>query len=326
MKLSRRIAEFLLLGVIVIVNVYAWQHRHDIADWFRLRNYTPSSEVANLATESSMTDYGRRLFYVNHPLLEQREQFNTSCANHSEKTMVLGCYHGDRLGIFLYDVTDERLNGVQQVTAAHEMLHQAYDRLSRSEKKRIGDQLTAFYDTLTDEQLKQKIDSYKSQGADITNELHSIIATEIADVPVGLEQYYTRYFSNRKAVVGLFQKYHDEFTRRELLVKSYDDQLASKSESINRHRESLDTQAKVLNDMARELSGPDARRSAADYNAKVDQYNALVEKYNSELKLTRGLISEYNRIVDARNAIAFEERQLQEALDSRLDSSQAPAR
>ena len=50
---------------------------------------------------------------------------------------MLGCYHSNQDGIFLYNVQDARLAGVQQVTAAHEMLHAAYDRLSTKDKNYV---------------------------------------------------------------------------------------------------------------------------------------------------------------------------------------------
>ena len=36
---------------------------------------------------------------------------------------------------YIYNVNDERLNGLKEVTAAHEMLHAAYERLPESDKK-----------------------------------------------------------------------------------------------------------------------------------------------------------------------------------------------
>ena len=37
------------------------------------------------------------------------------------KTAVLGCYANREISIF--NVTDQRLDGIREVTAAHEMLH-----------------------------------------------------------------------------------------------------------------------------------------------------------------------------------------------------------
>ena len=78
-----------------------------------------------------MTDKGRNLFYVYDPQLLDKDGFNTQCTI-EEQSIVLGCYDGS--GIYLYDISDVRLEGVEEVTSAHEMLHAAYGRLSAKEK------------------------------------------------------------------------------------------------------------------------------------------------------------------------------------------------
>lgn len=48
----------------------------------------------------------------------------------------------------------------------------------------------------------------------------------------------------------------------------------------------------------------------------MSSYNRLVRVYNSLLEQTREDITRYNDIVEARNAIALEERQLTQALSA----------
>lgn len=321
MKHLGRFGQLVALVLVVSANFLVWHYRQDIADYIRLRNYQPSSQIAALATDTTMTDRARHLFYVNQPQLQNRELFNQSCTDYNEQTSVLGCYHGDRQGIYLYDVKDDRLYGVQQVTSAHEMLHQAYDRLSQKEKQQIVLDLQSYYQTLDDKNLIQRIDGYKNQGADIDNELHSILGTEIAVLPATLEEYYKKYFQDRQVVVSFGKAYQEEFTRREFAVRAFDEQLSDLADKIANNRRLLDGQANTLNQLNQELSKSDARGNVAAYNAKVDEYNAKVKVYNSKLSEARKLISQYNKIVDQRNAIAFEEKQLQQALDSRLDPS-----
>ena len=46
----------------------------------------------------------------------KRNMIETITFDESEKTIILGCYHSDQEGIFVYNVTDPRLSGVEQVT------------------------------------------------------------------------------------------------------------------------------------------------------------------------------------------------------------------
>ena len=58
------------------------------------------------------------------------------------------------------------------------------------------------------------------------------------------------------------------------------------------------------------------------YNRQVPVYNALADSYNTQADATRALIDKYNAAVDARNAIALEERDLQQQIDSSVPGAQ----
>src|ERR1700741_2054773 len=128
-KSSRRGLIVLILVLLLIGGT--WLKRNAVYDWIRLRNYQVPSQIVQLATDTSMTPSATHLFYVNRPAIQDKNEFNQSCPNNGgERTIILGCYHGHQTGIFLYTVSDPQLNGVMQVTAAHEALHALYERLS----------------------------------------------------------------------------------------------------------------------------------------------------------------------------------------------------
>jgi hypothetical protein len=316
----RRLWPYLLLAVLIVGNAFVWVQRDAIADWWRLRGYVPSEDIAVLVDDTTMTDGAEHLFYVNHPVLENKQSFNEHCADHGEETAVLGCYHGNRRGIYLYAVEDQRLDGVRQVTAAHEMLHQAYDRLSGSDRKRIGTLLQDYYDTgLMEEDVKLKIDSYKrQQDVDLVNEMHSIFGSEVRQLPNELEDYYKRYFDDRLTVVAFSEAYQAEFTRRKTLVDQYDAQLETLKSQISANKIGLENKSTYLKAKEKEISQDITSQDQIAYEADVNAYNAMVDAYNSQLAATRTLIEEHNRIVTERNAIAVQEQELQQALDSRL--------
>lgn len=324
MKWFRRFWPYTVLVLLVVGNATIWMQRDAIADWWKLRDYTPPANIVRLADDATMTDLGKHLFYVNHPVLEDKKAFNDHCSDHSEETAVLGCFHGDRQGIYLYAVTDNRLEGVRQVTAAHEMLHQAYERLAGNERERIGKLLQDFYDNgLKEEDVKAKIDSYKKDNnADLTNEMHSIFGSEVRDLPAELESYYKQYFTNRLKVVAFGEAYQSEFTRRVELVEQYDAQLADLKAKINTNRSDLSAKLAYLDSKEKEVNQDLSNQDQAKYQADVRAYNQMVEAYNTQLAQTRRLISSYNDIVEKRNDLAIQEKQLQEAIDSRPTPSQ----
>ncbi|HXE10230.1 MAG TPA: hypothetical protein VN554_02280, partial [Verrucomicrobiae bacterium] len=127
---GRLIAAVVVLVWLACLGMAALE-RQNIYDWVKLQGYQAPADIAALAQQDTMTAYGRKIFYVNHPQLDDKSNFAGKCPNNGgEQTIVLGCYRPGESGIFLLNVSDPRLNGVEQVTAAHEMLHGAYERLS----------------------------------------------------------------------------------------------------------------------------------------------------------------------------------------------------
>jgi hypothetical protein len=320
---ASNLGVLLVLLVLFIGAAYAAFSRQAIYDWVKLRNYDPSAQVSQLATEGAFSPYATKIFYVNHPELQNKQAFIVSCpASLKEQTIVLGCYHGNQQGIFLLDVADERLNGVEQVTAAHEMLHAAYDRLSRSERTRVDGMLLRYYKTgLKDERVKSTIDAYrKTEPNDLLNEMHSIFATEIADLPKELDTYYKQFFSNRGQVVRYAERYQREFSSRHKAVEKADAQLAAVKAQIEDAQADLrNHQAEIERRRAALVAARDQNNVAA-YNAGVPAYNALVDDYNVKVRSLQSLISQYNNLVNQRNAIAVEEGQLIDELKTNVDT------
>jgi len=314
---SKRIQVAMLAVLIgLIVGVYT-QHQ-TVLDWVRLRGYSAPTTVAQLASDDTMTARARHLFYVNHPAVESGKAFTGNCPAGGEKTVVLGCYVGQDAGIYLYAVTDVRLNGVQQVTAAHETLHAAYRRLSSSERKRVDAMLTDYYQHgLTDQRIKDTIELYKkSEPNDVVNEMHSVFGTEAPNLPPALEQYYQRYFSNRAKVTAYTASYQGEFTNRQNKVASDDAQLKTLKQQIDTNSAQLDQQKAALDSQSAQLQSERSNGQVTTYNGGVGPYNAAVNSYNALLGSTKNLIKQYNDLVDQRNAIALEEQQLARALSA----------
>jgi hypothetical protein len=314
--MNKRIASFALSLIILAVPVIAWTQRDYLFDTWRLHNYTPSTDIVKLADATTMTPDARHLFYVYHPDLEDKTTFGSHCGN-EEQTIVLGCYILHR-GIYLYNVPDPRLDGVQEVTAAHEMLHAQYDRLSSSERKKVDAMTAEALKSITDERLLQTIDNYRKKDPSVVpNELHSILGTEVRNLPTDLETYYKRYFSNRGAVVDFADSYKGEFTGREQKVTELDKQLANIKSQIDNLNASLETQQNTLKAQYSNLQQQKKSGQIEAYNAAVPAYNLAVQSYNADVNKERSLVQQYNSLVEERNGLALEENQLIKALDSR---------
>jgi len=289
------------------VTIFAWTKKQAIYDWIKLRNYVPPAEIAQLAFDTTMRDSARHIFYVNHPELNTRDEFSKNCGNTGEQTIVLGCYVSN-LGIFLFDVSDPRLEGVEQVTAAHEMLHAAYDRLGRDERARIDTLTAQTFENLNNERIVRTIENYRNRDPSIVpNELHSILGTEVRELPRELEQHYAQYFSNRAVVVTYAEKYETVLTSRRNRAATIEVQLTSLKSEI----ENLESRLNETRDsLRRDRDGVDTQEEVVAYNQRVNSYNADIRQLNT-------LIEEHNALVEEYRSVAVETQELYEALDSR---------
>lgn len=319
MSFFRRLLPYLVLVALVAVGGTLWVNRDYLQDQLTLRGYEPSVEISALADDTAMTEYGRRLFLVNKPQLEGKIAFNEACRDLGEEAAVLGCYKGNRQGIFIFDVTDSRLHGVEQVTAAHEMLHQAYERLDSDTRSHVGKLLDDFYrNGLEDESIKSKIAIYEDDGSDLTNEMHSIFGTEVKDLPAELEDYYRQYFADRQKVVAFRDASNAGFERYRNQIVEYDRRLDQLRQEIDSMEVELKAEAAELKSAKATLDADLAAGRVQKYNAGVAPYNALVVQYNRDLAAVNRSIEEYNRLVQERNAVSVQVSELNKALDSSL--------
>lgn len=317
-KRSRRFLKTFVFFAWIFVLFLIFSNRQSIADWWKLQDYSPPAAISALATDTTMTDYSRRVFYVNQPTLD-KDNFIKNCPNdRKEQSIVLGCYHSNQNGIFLQKVVDPRLYGVEQVTAAHEMLHATYDRLTQAERDRVDAMLEDYYNNqLKDERILKTIDSYKiTVPDDIVHEMHSIFGTEIRNLPPELEQYYKKYFVDRLQVVAFTEKYQSEFSSRTAAVARADKQLATLKAQIESANADIDSRQTSIDNQRAQLVSLREADDIETYNANIPVYNNMVDSFNSRVRVLRALITDYNALVERRNTIALEENELVKALSS----------
>jgi hypothetical protein len=230
------------------------------------------------------------------------EEFNKVCSNSEEGSAVLGCYQPSDKAITLFDITDARLDGMEEVVAAHEMLHAAWDRMSNDEHDRLGGLLEAEVPRLEgDADFAEKMAIYaRTEPGERINELHSIIGTEVAELSPDLEEYYSQYFSDRAALVALHVSSNAVFV-----------ELAAKSEALVAELQALNAQ--MESDLARYTSGYDQlnkdiiaynNSDPSDFSSQEDadqQYDALIAR-QAELDALFASLKVMEATYDAKHA------------------------
>jgi len=314
MRIANIFRYVLTIGVLMAL-IFGVINFQAVSDWVRLRNYNPPKRIVQIANETTMNSSTRRVFYVNHPELNDKPSFNGHCRT-TEQSIVLGCYIEGK-GIYLLDVTDKRLDGVIEVTAAHETLHAEYDRLSNSERKKVDKMTTDFFAGLKNKRIQDTIENYRSQDPSVVpNELHSILGTEVRDLSPELEQYYKKYFNNREKIVEYSENYEQTFVDLRGQIDNYDNQLSSLRQQIDENRGNLESLNSELNSQRNTLDNLLASGEKEEYNQSIPSYNQKVGDYNAMVNETKQLIDKYNLIVDKRNSLATTEQELVKQIDS----------
>lgn len=316
MKLGKFIG---FLGVILAFAALAFGflYNQEIVDWTKLRGYTPDPEIVVLADNTTMVDSARRLFYVNRPTIADKDLFNEHCRE-DEHSIVLGCYLSGQRGIYLLDVNDDRLNGIKEVTAAHELLHATYERLSSKEKQEVDAMLEDAFTRVTNTRIKESIELYRKKDANIvSNELHSIIGSEVRDLSPELEKYYSKYFSNRLKIVSFSEQYEQAFIERQNAVREYDIELAEIKAEIDSTSNRLNQESSDLTNLKSKLNQLKREDKIEEHNALIPEFNAKVNSYNQDVDELSAKVVKYNETVQTRNNVASEEAALVEAIDSR---------
>lgn len=298
-----RLAAILLAvglnAVLIVAIVIIATNPQRLADQLAVWRYTPTATIAGYAERAALTDEGRFLFYASRPQVESEDDFDRVCSTHLEDVGVLGCYVHDSKRIHLFDVTDDRLDGMEEVVAAHEMLHAAWDRMGDDERERIEALVEAEVAARADdEQLAETLEFYaEAEPGQRANELHSILGTEYDDLSPELEEHYARYFGDRSVVVALHERSNAVFVQQQEAIDALVAQLESLTTSID--------------------------ADYASYNAGYDQLNADIRAFNARVDAGELTKYQYDREVDDFNARQAELDALYASIQARADEHAA---
>lgn len=320
MSKLRKLVSLCVMLALVAAFGWALYHRQYLLDQVRVWQYRPSSDVARLAERARLTETGRFYFYLSHPQLEDAAAFNQDCRRVEQASPIVGCFVSGKDQIHIYNITDPALDGIKEVTAAHEMLHVVWSRLSSDERQRLGALLETAYQKHQSPKLAERMAYYeRAQPGERQNELHSILGTEFADLGPELEAHYARYFTDRTAVLRLHEGYNQTFVRNEEQAGSLSAELAALKPEINRlseqyQRDVATFNAKVTRFNRRAESGDFS--SQADFHARRQELAAERQALRRRYGQIDEKIRQYNQKADQLNALGRQIQRLQQSLDS----------
>ncbi|HMS93520.1 MAG TPA: hypothetical protein PKD28_03975 [Candidatus Saccharibacteria bacterium] len=330
MSFAKRSVLVVAIMMVVIGAGWIWLNRQYLQDWRIVQSFTPTAEVAAIPERAGMSEEGKFLFYASRPLISDASEFNNQCARQETSAAILGCFDG--ANIYLYHVENVDLDGITEVTAAHEMLHAAWSRLGEREKERLQTHLEKVYDRVKTDELEERMAYYdRQQPGERINELHSILATEITMLDDVLEQHYARYFTDRQSVVSLHGKYAAIFNTLKSQSESLRREIATLLEALN--ADITAHNAAVAGLEAEILAHNDRATSVDNTNGEAvrlyNQTQASLMARRAQLRQDEAALArrqdEYQQKVQEYNKLVIRSETLTDSMDS-LKSPQSAAK
>ncbi len=304
-------AAVVLFSAVLFFNILF--SRQYIVDSVKAYQYAPSADMAHIRSDLRLTSKGSFYFNASEPVIEPASEFNQSCRQTQEtNNPILGCYDAER--IYVFDVTNKKLAGIEQTTAAHELLHAAYGRLGSSDKAALDTELQKAYEQHKTPELIERMDYYKrTEPGEEMNELHSILGTEISDVGPILEDHYRQYFTDRSVITNFHNQYATIFSSVTNDIQRLSTQINSQTAALNIRIDAYNASVQQLDSDAASFSKRNRQgefTSADEFNSEQNQLlqrqNALADERNSinvAINSIDGLRTQYNQLVEEYNQL-----------------------
>ena len=317
-KTKRSYCGWVILLVLVVIATIIVLNRAWIYDWFRGITYQPNAEMAGIRGKLNLTGRGEFLFNATQPELNEADAFNANCRQDESEVAVLGCYTAGN--IYVYNITDAKLDGIRELTAAHELLHAVWARMGSKERENLRPILQQVYQNNLSV-LKDDIETYADD--EWIEEIFVRAGTEIKKLPDVLEEYYTEIFDDQDAIVDFYESYIAVFREIKMKMEGLASEIEVLRDSINVKMTEYENKVNQLEvDITRFNNCAETAGCFATEAEFYVQRNTLVAR-ESEINLLNdeidNMIDDYNLKVDEYNADALESRKLQNMINSKAD-------
>ena len=310
MKRLKVFSWILFIGLAIVIAL----NRQVIIDFSRGLLYKPTPEMEQIRTDLDLTSHGEIIFNASHPELNTKDDFNEKCRD-DETAAILGCYREQN--IYVYNITDEKLDGILELTTAHELLHAVYERMSISEKDDLKELLENVY-VENKVILEKEVGSYET--VEQLEEIYVRVGTEVKELPDALEKHYATIFVDQDKIVDYYNKYikifreiEDEFKKIEYEMTELDTQIDTKTDDYEKELSVLNAEIEEFNNCA---ETPGCFNSDYEFSVRrgelVERQTVLQALYD---ELDR-LINQYNLDVDKFNDNVIRSEDLQNIINS----------
>jgi len=326
-RILRAGIALLALGALALQGGAAWSARWVVENERLIKDQlvayqveTPEN-ISSYIDQAGLSDQGSLYLRTSLPRVVPAYEFDRYCTRNEPGIGVLGCYTTRDSRIYLYDVTDPRLESIEPVVAAHEMLHAVWFRKTTEERNALAPLLEEAYAALDpDHPLIERMASYEADNpASRLPELYSIIGTEIREIPEALEAHYAEYFANRALVVDLADRVYRVFDTLQAELEQLSNELSSRNAEIEGLRFTYEETSRVLTGdivaFNEKASTPGAFPSKSQFEATRAELVTRQERLESMRITLQTKITEYNERLEELNTLNDEVSELNQGIN-----------
>lgn len=244
----------------------------------------PSATVVALADAAYLSPAGRDIFFATSPVVLDAEHFAGRCdeADSGLATSgggAVGCYQGATNAIVVYGPPDARLYAFVVETAAHELLHAAWARLTAGEQAAATPLLEAEVAGLpVDDPIHAAVAaSVGDEPGNRATELFAYVGTQVwrdGGAAPDLEALYARFITDRRSLVAVHTGWVGMLDSMEASIEQAGAALGATRTANAADRAQYDADAAAV----------EYYRGA--YQAKVDEVAALPASQAARLQLS----------------------------------------
>lgn len=311
---KKNLVLYILVVIIILFGINFIINKTPLRDKIKSLSFEASPKISKIEQSLGLTDKAKTIFRASYPSLDEKEDFNLHCSSYDPTTAILGCYSAET--IYIYNIESEELSGIIESTAAHELLHAVWDRLSGSEKIKLTEDLEKAYEEKCDE-LCETVEAYSD--SDRNSEIYARIGTQIKNLPQNLEDHYANYFINRSKIVEFYDSYSFTFDE----IRTSMDELYSEIEALSKEVEELNSKydqeimsyeksVQEFNACARTANCFDERTFKFNRNNLISKYNQIQSDYNN----LDAKVNEYNAKISEYNANILHAKNLENIINS----------
>lgn len=301
---------------------YVTINHQRVQDQLKVWKFAPTVSITEQIKRTGMSSEGAFLYLASEPSIESKVDFNTACSAVTTDTSILGCYIKRTQRSVIYRETDRRLDGTEEVWAAHEMLRAAWDRMTAAQRADLKAPLHKILFGSTDENIDlagRMANINRDDPNDAQGELYAIVGTEVPDAGAGLERSYANYFTDRTTVTQLAAHARSHLVALKLQVDTLSDTITTlgttidkRAKAFNKSVHKLVSAIKVFNSRAETPGGfategqftvaraaligrqHALKSTAKNINRQIDDFNADLKKLSGLSKTAASLIKSLN--------------------------------